>query len=98
MWKRYTRNILHGLIQITGFYNHKNCGKALGLDLVNEPELLTIPENACRSAAWFWKTHGCNELADISNFSRITKVINGGFNGAEERAKFYSICKKVLKC
>ena len=87
-----------GLLQITGFYNMRACGKALGLDLVNHPRLLTEPVNACRSAAWFWKSHGCNELADTGNFGRITKVINGGTNGATERLKLYSNCKKVLSC
>lgn len=88
----------HGILQITGYFNHRECGKALGLDLVNNPKLLTEPLNACRSAAWFWKTHGCNELADNQEFGRITRVINGGTNGATERVKFYSICKKALNC
>jgi len=86
----------HGLIQITGFYNHKECGKALELDLVNEPTLLCEPEYAAASAAWFWDTHGCNELADVGLFGKITKVINGGYNGAEERLKAYGRNKKIL--
>lgn len=86
----------HGLIQITGFYNHKKCGEALGIDLVNEPMLLSTPTEACRSAAWFWKTHGCNELADAGLFGAITKVINGGHNGAKERLLNFARNKKVL--
>lgn len=88
----------HGLIQITGYFNHRECGKTLGLDLVNNPQLLTEPANACLSAAWFWKTRGCNELADNQEFGRITRVINGGTNGATERVKLYANCKKVLGC
>lgn len=87
-----------GLIQLTGKANYEKCGAALGLDLIAHPELLEEPTGACLSAAWFWKTHGCNELADVGNFSKITKVINGGFNGATERAKYYNNCKKVLDC
>ena len=79
----------HGIIQITGYYNHKKCGEALGLDLVKFPKLLTEPVNACRSAAWFWSSHGLNELADEKRFKDITKIINGGYNGLEDRSKYY---------
>lgn len=84
----------HGLIQITGFYNHKECGEALGLDLINHPTLLTQPEYAALSAGWFWNTHNCNALADINMFGKITKVINGGFNGGKERAMAFCRNKK----
>lgn len=87
-----------GLIQITGRANYLKCGQALGYDFIAKPELLESPEMACLSAAWFWKSHGCNELADEGNFGKITRVINGGTNGATERLKFYANCKKVLKC
>ena len=86
----------HGLIQITGYYNHLKCGKALGLDLVNNPLLLTLPVDACRSAAWFWETNGLNALAEMEDFRLITKKINGGYNGLEDRLQFYERAKKVL--
>lgn len=88
----------HGLIQITGYFNHKACGEALGLDLVNNPKLLTKPIHAARSAAWFWKTHGLNELADKKDFREITRKINGGYNGYAERVAWYEICKNELQC
>lgn len=47
-----------GLIQITGRANYKSCGDALGLDLINQPELLEQPQYATMSAAWFWSTRG----------------------------------------
>jgi putative chitinase len=74
-----------GLIQITGRTNYAACGVALGLDLIARPELLEDPENACRSAGWFWKTHGLNELADSGDQVRVTKRINGGTNGLADR-------------
>ena len=86
----------HGFIQITGFSNHRDCGKALNLDLVNHPELLCEVKNACRSAAWFWNTHNLNSYADVGLFGKITSIINGGYNGAEERAANFARCKKVL--
>lgn len=85
-----------GLIQITGRYNYRDCGQALGLDLLNNPELLEEPENACRSAAWFWGSRKLNELADAENFKLITKKVNGGYNGYQERLAFYERAKTVL--
>ncbi|MBF0464705.1 MAG: glycoside hydrolase family 19 protein [Nitrospirae bacterium] len=86
-----------GLIQLTGKDNYKKCGDALELDLVKNPELLKEPVSACRSAAWFWKKHGLNELADIDHFTEITIKINGGENGLVERKNFWAKAKEVLK-
>lgn len=85
-----------GLLQITGFYNYKEVGKALELDLINHPELLKDPLNACLSAGWYWSTHDCNSLADVGLFGKITKVINGGFNGAKERTAAFGRNKKYF--
>jgi putative chitinase len=85
-----------GLIQITGRANYKACGTALGLDLILYPELLEQPMYACRSAAWFWKTHGLNELADAGDQVKITRRINGGTNGLAERLAYFEIARKVL--
>ncbi len=85
-----------GLIQVTGRANYAKCAAALGLNLIGQPELLEQPEPAVNSAAWFWKTHGCNELADKGEFNGITRVINGGYNGMNERLKLYNQAKKVL--
>lgn len=79
-----------GLIQITGRNNYLECGKALGVDLVTQPELLETNDLACRSAAWFWASHGLNDLADKGDFERITKRINGGYNGLKERQAYYA--------
>jgi len=85
-----------GLIQLTGRANYEACGEAIGLDLIAYPELLEDPLNACRSAAWFWQTHGLNELADKHDFLRITKRINGGTNGWHERWKYYQRALQVI--
>ena len=79
-----------GLIQITGRNNYAECGKALGVDLITNPELLETNDLACRSAAWFWASHGLNDLADKGDFERITKRINGGYNGLKERQAYYA--------
>lgn len=87
-----------GLVQITGRSNYLTCSMALFGDdrLLHFPELLEDPRNACRSAAWFWHSRGLNELADAGNFKRITKLINGGFNGMADRQALYDKAKEVL--
>jgi len=87
-----------GYIQVTGRANYKACGEALGLDLIEHPELLETTANACRSAAWFWYMKGLNELADKGDFLAITKRINGGTNGWKERMAFFDRAKQVLGC
>ena len=86
-----------GLIQITGRANYAECGEALGLDLVNHPELLEKPQHACMSAAWFWASRGLNTLADAGKFDTITRRINGGQNGAADRRALYAQALKVLE-
>jgi len=85
-----------GLIQITGLANYAACGAALGIDLVNHPELLEEPIHAARSAAWFWNGHGLNEMADKELFGAMTRTINGGFNGLDDRIKHWLRARRVL--
>lgn len=94
----------HGLIQVTGYDNHLDCGAALGLDLVNQPRLLELPQNAARSAAWFWKEHDLNKWADAGDFDGLSDVINRGHktqangdaNGYADRLAFYKRAQEVL--
>jgi predicted chitinase len=85
-----------GPIQITGRANYKRYGDLLDLPLVANPEMAETPEVAFRVAGAFWKTHGLNELADKQMFKTITKRINGGYNGLDDRVKYYGRAKKVL--
>lgn len=85
-----------GLLQITGRANYRECGKALNLDLIAYPELLEEPVNACRSAAWFWRTRDLNPLADANRFAALTKRINGGYNGLDERLQYWIDARGVL--
>lgn len=85
-----------GAIGITGKDNYAACGAALGLDLVNAPELLQILPGAARSAAWFWRTHGCNQLADAGDFTAITRAINGGTIGLPDRLERWAVAKHAL--
>ena len=85
-----------GLIQITGRANYEACGKALGLTLIVTPSLLEVPAGACRSAAWFWQTHGLNGFAEADKFGSITKTINGGFNHLDERLAYWLRARKAV--
>jgi len=81
-----------GLKQLTGKDNYTRCGAALGLDLVNEPDLLLTPINAARSAGWFWKTNNLSAFADAGDIKGMTKKINGGLIGYEQRQALYDAC------
>jgi putative chitinase len=90
-----------GLIQVTGRANYAECGEALGLDLINQPELLELPQHAAMSAAWFWAAHGLNTLADAGDNANIGSIINTGRrgrvpNGAQDREALYAKVFKVL--
>lgn len=85
-----------GLIQITGRANYSDVALALGVDVMSNPELLEQPILAARSAAWWWKAHGCNELADAGDFEALTKRINGGLNGYEDRLRRWGAACAVL--
>jgi len=74
-----------GLIQLTGKDNYERCGSSIGVDLVGNPDLLLDPQNAALSAGWFWNKHGLNELADAQEHGIITKRINGGTLGLDDR-------------
>lgn len=85
-----------GLMQITGKNNYAATGKAIGADLLNHPELLEQPEQAAMSAAQYWASNGLNELADAGKLESITRRINGGMNGHDERLRFYRHALAVL--
>lgn len=85
-----------GLIQTTGRNNYKNTGDALGIDLLSNPEMLETTVLATRSAGWFWKNRGLNELADSGKFETITRRINGGINGLEDRERLFDIARRVF--
>jgi putative chitinase len=74
-----------GLIQLTGRENYERCGNSLSIDLANQPNLLVDPHYAALSAGWFWNKTGLNALADAKDYDTMTKRINGGLNGLDDR-------------
>ncbi|HDC4513477.1 TPA: glycoside hydrolase family 19 protein [Enterobacter cloacae] len=85
-----------GLIQITGRTNYSALVKQLGVDVVKNPDLLTGNRLAAESAAAWWKNHGLNEIADSDDVSRITRIINGGTNGMDDRKSRLTKAKGIL--
>lgn len=86
-----------GAKQLTGKDNYTRCGKALGVDLVTDPDLLLKPEYAIRSAGWFWAINKCADFIDKDDFVGLTKKINGGTIGLQDREKRYKAVLAVAE-
>lgn len=74
-----------GCIQLTGSANYYHAGQALGVDLIMNPEMVATPQYAALTAGFFWSTQKLNALADAGNNLAITKKINGGTIGLNDR-------------
>jgi putative chitinase len=85
-----------GCIQLTFHDNYWHCGQAAGVDFVANPDLVAQPKYAALSAGWFWSTHGCNALADARDWMGLTKKINGGTFGLDERVGLIKQAISVL--
>lgn len=87
-----------GLIQVTGKDNYTRCSQALYGDdvLIEQPELLQDIDGAIRSACWYWNSRNINADADRGDVLTMTKKINGGTHGLEDRQRRYNICMSVL--
>jgi len=85
-----------GFVQLTGRNNYAEFAGALSLPLVMNPDLAAEPANAARIAARFWKTRGCNEMADLRNMVGITQAINGGLTGLKERMATWRRLRSIL--
>ena len=102
--KRYGNNLAgdgwkfrgRGLKQVTFHDNYLACGEALGMDLVTNPDLLLTDQNAARSAGWFWQANGCNAFADNGDFVGLTKRINGGTNGLDDRQQRWAVARQAI--
>lgn len=85
-----------GPIQLTGRANYTEYGTALGVDLVNNPELAATPQVGFRVAALYWTKHNLNQLADKSDFTDITRRINGGLTNLAQREEYYNRALAIL--
>jgi putative chitinase len=85
-----------GLIQLTGRANYQQYGALLGLDLIGNPQLAGDPKNSLVLACEFWKQHSLNPPADQDDIMTITRIINGGLNGLDQRRSYLVKAKAAL--
>jgi putative chitinase len=85
-----------GCIQLTGSAGYYHAGKALGVDFVMQPELVATPQYAALTAGFFWNTQRLNALAEVLNHTALTKKINGGTIGLDDRIKHTNHALAVL--
>lgn len=85
-----------GILQLTGRGNYAAVGDVLGVDLVLFPELAASEEWALPCAAAWWQLNGCNELAETDDVRRLTRRINGGYNGLEDRIAWLAKVRAAL--
>ena len=85
-----------GLIQLTGKQNYQNFADSIETPVEDVPEFLATFEGAVQSACWFWEANNLNQWADKSDILTLTKRINGGTIGLEDRIKHYEHALHVL--
>lgn len=85
-----------GFIQLTGRANYRSIGGRLGLDLENDPDVVAAdPVIALQVAANYWDSRDLNEVADTDDIFEVTRLINGGHNGIDDRKHLLSVAKSI---
>jgi putative chitinase len=85
-----------GLKQLTGRHNYTKFGESIGMSAEEASEYVATPAGAIESACWFWDTNNLNSIADTDDVVKMTKKINGGNIGLEDRQKRYKHAMEVL--
>lgn len=86
-----------GLIQLTGKNNYTKFAESIGMAVEEVPTLLETYDGAVKSACWFWSSNNLNQWADAGDILTMTKRINGGTIGLEDRIKHYNHALEVLQ-
>ena len=85
-----------GLIQLTGKTNYSLFAESLEISVEEASEYLQTFEGAAQSACWFWESNNLNRFADVGDIKGLTRAINGGFIGLEDRIKHYEHALHVM--
>jgi putative chitinase len=85
-----------GLIQLTGKHNYEAFAMSIETPVEDIPEYLQTFEGAVQSACWFWETNGLNRWADAGDIKELTRRINGGYIGLDDRIKHYNHALHVM--
>lgn len=86
-----------GPIQTTFKANYVTASKWTGINLAIDPDELLVPRAGCAAACGYWQDHGCNVLADIGDQREITRRINPGLAGLDERIRLVNETRKILE-
>jgi putative chitinase len=86
-----------GLIQLTGKSNYQAFADSLEMNVEDVPDYLSTFEGAAQSACWFWESNNLNQWADKGDILTLTKRINGGTIGLEDRIKHYDHAMHILQ-
>lgn len=86
-----------GIFQLTGRDNYRKYGQLIGIDLEGQPELAEDPTVAVRVAVMYWVQNRLNIFADHDDLFSITRAINGGLNGLEDRREWLTKTKRIFK-
>lgn len=89
-----------GAIQVTGRSNYQALTNSVGTDFINSPESLVLPSSGFEASVWYWNTNKLNKYCTgkVSDFFELTRRINGGTNGIDDRLSRWDNAKKVLEC
>ena len=85
-----------GAIQLTGRENYTNFGKTIGLTAEQAIDYVQTKKGALESACWYWKSRNLNAACDASDIVKMTKLVNGGTIGLEDRRKHYNEALAIL--
>ncbi|WP_198244704.1 peptidoglycan-binding protein [methane-oxidizing endosymbiont of Gigantopelta aegis] len=85
-----------GLIQLTGRSNYRKIGQMLNLPLEDKPQLAGQPVISLKIACEYWKSRNINDAADRDNLIKVTKLVNGGLNGLDDRRQYLQKAKRAL--
>ncbi len=85
-----------GFIQLTGKKNYIDASRALGVDLVKNPEIAEKPEMGAKTSVYFWKTNVQPNVSNWDDTKTITRLVNGGYNGLEDRKMRFAAFKQDM--
>jgi putative chitinase len=85
-----------GPIQLTGRANYRQYGRRLGIDFENHPEIVAFPSVGLMVACSYWQVNGLNDIADADNVEKVTRRINGGLNGFDDRKARLAAMKGLM--
>jgi putative chitinase len=86
-----------GLLEIVGKANYTNYSEITGIDLVSDPNIAANPQVALLTAAAYWTAHNINEAADRDDVEQVTRLINGGLTGLEDRKNWTKRARDLLE-